>query len=105
MIRPATPADCAAVAALAVSSGLFSAEDTAITDKMMADYFAGAEGHRCLIDEDGEPLAVAYYAPAPETEGSWYLTMIAVRADQQGRGSGPASERSAAALGRNFWHA
>ena len=62
MIRPITPADSAAVGALAVSSGLFHEEETGFLDKMLADYFASKieEGHVCLIDEEGRPLGVCF---------------------------------------------
>jgi len=58
----------------------------------MADYFAGARGrgHRCLIDAGDGPRGVAYYEPAPATEGAWYLTMIAVLPARQGQGHGTA---------------
>lgn len=92
MIRPATPDDSMAVTALAVAAGLFPANDTEVPDRMMADYFGGnsGAGHMCVIDEEGDPLGVAYYAPAPATDGTWYLTMIAVRPDRQGQGRGAA---------------
>lgn len=95
MIRRATHDDSATVTALAVAAGLFPASDTSVTDQMMADYFARnrALGHGCVIDEEAEPLGVAYYAPATATDGTWYLTMIAVRPDAQGRGRGAALMR------------
>ena len=90
MIRPATRSDAAAVIDLAVAAGLFAADDTALLTKTLAAYFDGADdGQRCVIDE-GERLGVAYYAPAPATSGTWYLTMIAVRPDRHGRGRGAA---------------
>lgn len=95
MIRLARPDDSASVTALAVDSGLFPADATSVTDGMMADYWARNRdaGHVCLIDEEQEPLGVAYYAPAPATDGTWYLTMIAVRSDAQGQGRGAALMR------------
>ena len=92
MIRPVTPADSAAVAALAISSGLFPADASGFLDKMMADYFAAnqAEGHLCVIDAEAESLGVVYYQPALATDRTWFLTMIAVRADRQGQGRGAA---------------
>lgn len=90
MIRPITPADSAKVVALTISSGLFSEEDAAFLDKMLADYFTGKsqEGHVCLVDTESELLGVAYYAPEPVTNGTWNLLMIAVRGDCQGQGIG-----------------
>jgi ribosomal protein S18 acetylase RimI-like enzyme len=92
LIRPITQHDTAAVIGLAVASGLFPEDETEILDKMMADYFAGNfdDGHRCVIDVEDEPLAVAYYEPALATDRTWYLTMIAVRRDAQGQGRGAA---------------
>jgi len=63
---------------------------------MLADYFAGNAdaGHACVIDEEGGgPLGVAYYAPTPAADRTWYLTMIAVRPDRQGHGRGAALMR------------
>ena len=95
MIRPITPDDSAAVVALAVASGLFPEEETGILDKMLADYFGGnaADGHVCVILEEDEQLGVAYYAPVLAADRAWYLTMIAVRRDRQGRGLGSALMR------------
>lgn len=92
MIRDARPTDADAVTALAVSSGLFADDDTAVPQRMMADYFAGNReaGHRCLLDMDGVAVGVAYCAPAPATDGTWYLTMIAVQPEYQGAGRGAA---------------
>ena len=93
MIRLATPDDSAAIIALAVAAGLFPADETAPLDKMLADYFGGNmdDGHVCVLDEESQPLGVAYYAPAPATDRTWYLTMIGVRRDRQGQGRGTAS--------------
>ncbi len=95
MIRKITPEDSEAVISLAVASGLFPADETEILDEMLADYFGGKadEGHVCVIDEEKEPLGVAYYAPARAANQAWDLTMIAVRSDRQGRGRGPALMR------------
>lgn len=59
---------------------------------MMVDYFGGQreEGHVWVMDEEGAPLGVAYYEPALATDGTWYLTMIAVRRTRQGQGRGAA---------------
>lgn len=92
LIRPITHDDSAAVIGLAVSSGLFPADETEVLDKLMADYFGGNnnDGHMCLIDVEDEPLGVAYYEPETATDRTWGLTMIAVRRDQQGQGRGAA---------------
>lgn len=95
MIRPITLADSAAVIALAVASGLFTADETVFLDKMMADYFdrTRSDGHVCVIAVEDAPYGVAYYQPALATERTWYLTMIGVRRDVQGQGRGAALMR------------
>lgn len=92
MIRPITQDDAEAVIGLAVSSGLFPSDETRIVRQMPADYFGGnqASGHQCVLDVEAEPLGVAYWAPTPATDGTWELTMIAVRGDRQGQGRGAA---------------
>lgn len=94
MIRPITEGDSAAVVGLAVASGLFPEDETEPLDKLLAGYFSDDNGHACVIDEEEEePLGVAYWAPAPAADRTWYLTMIAVRADRQGQGRGAALMR------------
>jgi ribosomal protein S18 acetylase RimI-like enzyme len=105
-MRKITPDDAPTVVELAVSSGLFSAEDAGIVEAMLADYFGGARdrGHVCVVTDAGtgtgtgtagdHPAGVAYYQPAVETDRTWYLTMIAVRADHQGQGLGSALLRA-----------
>lgn len=95
MIRSATPDDAPVVIDVAVDSGLFPADDTELVSTMMAEYFGARrdEGHVCVVDDDGEGLSVAYYEPAPAAEGTWYLTMIAVRHERQGQGRGGALMR------------
>jgi ribosomal protein S18 acetylase RimI-like enzyme len=91
-VRIIAPDDASSVIELAVSSGLFPAEESHIVRTMMANYFGRGrdEGHVCVIDEDDGPSGVAYYEPAVATDRTWYLTMIAVHADRQGRGRGSA---------------
>jgi ribosomal protein S18 acetylase RimI-like enzyme len=93
MIRPMTPDDAAGLIPLVVAAGMFPADETEILDKMLADYFDGKidEGHTCIVDEqEGKLIGVAYYEPAPATDGTWYVTMIAVHPDYQGQGRGAA---------------
>lgn len=95
MIRPAIPEDSARVSALGVAAGMFSAEDTGVTDAMMAGYFAGHReaGHVCLVAEAAGPgpaAAVAYAEPVRATTGTAELLMIAVDPEHQGRGLGGA---------------
>ena len=91
MIRPITHDDVETVVAIAVEAGLFSEDESAFLDKMLSDYFDHSkdDGHTCIIiEEAGEGLGVAYYEPARATDRTWYLTMIGVRPDRQGRGYG-----------------
>jgi ribosomal protein S18 acetylase RimI-like enzyme len=98
VIRPVTHEDAAAVVDIAVDSGLFPAEASGVVDTMMRDYFTAKRdaGHVCVVDvaddgaSGGRPRAVAYYEPAVAADGTWYLTMIAVRAAGQGAGRGGA---------------
>ena len=91
MIRPATPADTAAILTLAISSGMFPPDGTDELAGVLADSLAGRLGpdHVWVTDDDSGPVGVAYYAPERMTEGTWNLYMIAVSPlnQRQGRGS------------------
>ena len=95
MIRPIMQNDSSTVIALAVAAGLFPVDDTDVLHNMMARYFSDSrdDGHRCVIDEDDDPCAVAYYEPALVADRTWYLTMIAVHPASQGHGRGIALMR------------
>lgn len=69
------------------STGLFPSE---LLDGMMADFFSNPESADVWLtgEEDGTPIAVAYYAPERLTEGTFNLYLIAVRQDYQGKGAG-----------------
>ena len=93
MIRPTTPDDSAALIDLAVTAGMFAANETEALGKVLADYFGGKldDGHVWVTDEEeGEPCGVAYYAPDLMADRTWYLYMIAVHPDCQRRGRGTA---------------
>jgi ribosomal protein S18 acetylase RimI-like enzyme len=61
---------------------------------MTAGYFSGeAKMDYWLTYDDGKPVAVAYCAPEPMTEGTWNLLLIAVHPDRQGKGYGGAIMR------------
>jgi ribosomal protein S18 acetylase RimI-like enzyme len=96
MIRPTTPDDSAAIIALGIAAGMFPANETEALSKVLADYFGGNldDGHMWVIDEEkGEARGVAYYAPDLMADRTWYLYMIAVRPECQGRGRGTALMR------------
>ena len=90
MIRSTRPDDISALIALAVAAEMFPADDTSVLDTMFADYF-GREfnnGDVCVTDDDGGPVAIAYFSPAAATDRVWYLVMIGVHPDFQGQGRG-----------------
>lgn len=85
-IRPVTPHDIPALKVVIDGSGLFPSE---MLDDMISDYFDNEKSSDFwLTYEEGEPVAVAYYAPEPMTEGTWNLYLIAVDPDYQGQGRG-----------------
>lgn len=90
--RPITFADSSAVVDIAVDSGLFSAAESGIVERMVADYVDHLldDGHVCVVEDDDGPVATAYYEPARATDRTWYLTMIAVRSHRQSQGRGAA---------------
>lgn len=90
MIRLITSEDMPAVVDLAVAADLFTADESWVVEKLLSDYLGGRrdDGHTCVIDEETDVLAVAYYEPAEAADRTWYLTMIAVRPDRQGQGRG-----------------
>ena len=68
MIRPATPADKAAILDIAVDCGLFPAEHVGELGAMMDDQLgAEAEGHHWIVEADGagQVLAAAYSEAGP----------------------------------------
>jgi ribosomal protein S18 acetylase RimI-like enzyme len=85
-VRAIASADLAAMKAVIASNELFPPE---LLDDMVASFLGPDETEdRWLTLDDGEPAAVAYYAPERLTSGTWNLYLIAVRADRQGRGYG-----------------
>jgi ribosomal protein S18 acetylase RimI-like enzyme len=90
VIRPATPADTAAILDLAVCSGLFPPDATDEVAGVLAGSLDGTLGpdHVWVVADDGGPAGVAYYAPERMTVGTWNLYMIAVHRDRQRRGVG-----------------
>ncbi|BDI17452.1 GNAT family N-acetyltransferase [Nostoc cf. commune SO-36] len=92
MIRPITPDDTDALIALADATGLFAPKELEELGEVLSDYFGGNIGrdHFWITDDDDGTVGVAYYAPAPMTDGTWYLYLIAIRPDRQGQGRGTA---------------
>lgn len=58
---------------------------------MLAAYLKGEKPAEIwLTYTEAEPVAIAYCAPEPMTEGTWNLYLIAVHADYQSGGRGAA---------------
>ncbi len=98
-IRPARPADRAALMTLAEATGLFQAPELEEFETMVAAAFAGdlGEDHLWIVDEDqdksgggGGLRAAAYYAPEMMADAVWNLYFIGVHPDCQGQGRGTA---------------
>ncbi len=92
MIRPITPDDKAALIILAEKVGLFGPNELKILDQMLTDYFGGNSNSDqfWIIDDDEEPVGVAYCQSERMTVGTWNLLLIAIRPDRQRQGRGAA---------------
>jgi ribosomal protein S18 acetylase RimI-like enzyme len=98
MIRPADPSDTPTLVALARDTGFFKDHDIRALQEVLDDYHATnrAAGHLAVVlEEAGDRLGFAYYAPASMTDGTWHLWWIAVRKQRQARGHGTALLRHA----------
>lgn len=85
-VRAITVSDLPALKAIIGSNDLFPPD---MLDDMTAGFLGQEQTEdRWLALDDGEPVAVAYFAPERMTSGTWNLYLIAVRADRQGRGYG-----------------
>ena len=91
-IRAAKPDDTEAIMNLADAIGLFEAEELEELGGMLNGYFEGtlSEGHSWVVCDDGEVLAVAYFAPEQYAYGVYNLYFIAVHPKCQGKGYGTA---------------
>lgn len=94
-IRPATAEDQSAILDLAVASGLFQEDETAVLAEMLAEVFAGdLQDHRWIVLENNQEtatvIAAAYVAPEVMSDRAWNLYFIAVARQNQGRGHGTA---------------
>jgi ribosomal protein S18 acetylase RimI-like enzyme len=91
MIRPTTTDDVFALLALTDATGFFKPQEVATLREVFADYFAKeqAAGHCCVtLEEPGQLLGFAYYAPNSMADRTWELWWIVVRLDLKGRGAG-----------------
>lgn len=90
-IRLINPADTPSLVALALSSGLFQAEDLGAIQTMLDDYHSDKVGSGRQIltfDESGTLLGMAYFCPKEFTDRVWELLMIVVDATRQRQGIG-----------------
>lgn len=87
MIRLTIKHDLAALKKGIDSTGLFPSE---LLEDMTADFLSNPASTDIWLtkEEEGVPIAVAYYAPEQLTEGTYNLYLIAVRKEDQGKGIG-----------------
>lgn len=93
MIRPALPAETAALVSIAVETGLFTAEDAdLLLRQTLDDLHAGhlGDGHFAYVwtSDDDRPGGWVYFSENPKSNGAWDLWWIGVAPDQHGRGAG-----------------
>jgi GNAT superfamily N-acetyltransferase len=91
MIRPTTPADTPDLLAIAHETGVFKPLEIVALEEVLDDYHAKNRllGHRAVtLEQDGQSIGFAYYAPAAMTDRTWYLYWIAVAKSIQARGIG-----------------
>ncbi|MGY1710314.1 GNAT family N-acetyltransferase [Geodermatophilus sp. SYSU D00758] len=110
VLRPLRASGLPAVRDLVVAAGMFTAEEAALLDDELGpltrrpgDGDGDGDGRTCLVEEAwltvhpaalaGPPAArtvtaVVCYRPEEAADRVWDLTMIAVRPDVQGRGTG-----------------
>ena len=87
-IRPVAVDDVTALKAVIDETGLFPSH---LLDGMLAAYLADAATDDVWLTISLQrPVALAYCAPEPLTQGTWNLYLIAVHPDHQGQGHGAA---------------
>lgn len=88
--------DLTALKTVIDATGLFPAE---LLDDMLSGFLAGERPEeRCrTIDHDGRPIAIAYMAREPMTDGTSNLLLLAVHPEHQGLGIGQRLIRDAEA--------
>jgi ribosomal protein S18 acetylase RimI-like enzyme len=91
MIRPTLPAETDALVALTTATEMFKPIEVVALREVLDDFYSTNhvhDHHAIVLEENGEILGFAYYAPTPMTDRTWHLYWIVVRKDQQGRGVG-----------------
>lgn len=87
-IRPLVRADLPALERVIASNDLFP---PAMLEGMVESYLNGADNPTLwLTFADPDPVALAYAAPEPMTQGAWNLYLIAVHVDHHSKGIGRA---------------
>src|SRR5436190_615051 len=89
MIRTTSASETDVLAELAEGTGVFKPLEIEALREVLDDYHAGNHhiGHRALtLEQDGEPVGFAYYAPTAMTDRAWHLYWIFVRKTGQSRG-------------------
>ena len=88
-VRFAVPDDIPRLKEIIAATELFPDH---LLDDMIAPYFAGENENWLVFEaEDSENIVgLAYYVPEPMTNGTYNALLLAVQAEQQGRGIGAA---------------
>lgn len=93
MIRPAVPADTAAIVQLGVDAKMFLADEVEPLRQILEGFHAGTSSadHQLYVwanDVAGPPVGVVFFGPDAMTDRKWDLWMIAVAPERQGLGIG-----------------
>jgi ribosomal protein S18 acetylase RimI-like enzyme len=92
-IRAVVSADGKAVNAIAIETGLFTADDIGGFKETLQGFLDGSlSDHRWIVleDEANAIVGAAYYAPEPFSDRMWNLYFIGVRPARHGAGVGTA---------------
>jgi GNAT superfamily N-acetyltransferase len=91
MIRATAPADTPALLEMTRRTAMFRPLEIQALQEVLDDYHASnrEQGHRCItMEEDGQAIGFAYFAPAALTDRAWYLWWIVVDKGRQAKGIG-----------------
>ena len=91
MIRTTSESETDRLLELAEGTGVFKPLEIEALREVLDDYHDGNHhyGHRALtLEQDGQPVGFAYYAPTAMTDRTWHLYWIFVQKTGQARGLG-----------------
>ncbi len=91
MIRTTLESETDILVGLAAGTGVFKPIEIEALREVLDDYHDGNHhaGHRALtLEEDGQPIGFAYYAPTAMTDRTWHLYWIFIGKTVQARGMG-----------------